>query len=339
MKRVVAIALVAILVAAAWWVAGDRARVATERTAGATSDPAGEISTPEGAAAVARAPAVSPAVVPAPPGTPLPAADVPLRDSFATLDALARAGDAHASCRAAAELRRCSYANEIARRRSTLDERLASLAAQLERSQKQPQEIERIERQMQRVEDEEARQRGLIEHCAGSEPENKPSPSRYLLLPALRGHAPSRALYLGYLPTRELLRDPGLGTDYLANAPRLMRQGIEAGDLRIVILWMLAINNPDITPLSAALPTEWRSVGLVNELVERVREHHGDGVPPLLQPFDVDTPSTPEDRAEAQRIFEAHFRHNRTPPKLDDIVGLFGGIELDAFGCETLVAP
>ena len=260
---------------------------------------------------------------------PLPDASLPLRETFAELDAQARAGHAAAACRLALELDTCAIAIDTARISTPLRRRLELIAtSSWPRAQKDA-HIARAQREAAQLDD-------RLRHCEGIDPAQQPPSVRYLAIAARAGHAPSRLMYLnsiGLTPSA-MLRDPGLGTDYRLTAPLLFRQAIDEGDASVLLPWFIAVANPDATPLAVVLPEEFRRPGVVRALHALLMDAGRRDVPPLTERMGAPAePPSPEDAQAAQTLFDAHFRTSpdRGPIDLASYLGGEG-----AYRCEEL---
>lgn len=258
---------------------------------------------------------------------PLPPENMPLRDAFPQLDAQARAGNAHAACRVAAELRRCALVGSLIEDAEPIEQTLDRLYA----SDAEPATLRRQVEQAQQLD---ARLQAVAAHCAHWEA--GPDPRHYLLIAARQGHGPSIHHYLGMaLGGAEVLRDPQLAIDYRANGLPLFRRALAAGDMRMLGLWINALEQPDTTPLSAVLPEEWRDGGLLKELVALVHARFGQSATRGTFREPGRFVSSEADRAEAARLFDQWFGDAPQPVNLLS-PGVFDGIDNEYFGCREL---
>lgn len=258
---------------------------------------------------------------------PLPSENVPLRDAFAQLDAQARAGNAQAACRVAAELRRCAIVGGLLADAEPLEETLQRMRA----SGGDP---EKLARDIDRAQHLDARLQSVAAHCA--QWETLPNPRHYLLIAARQGHVPSIYHYLGMaLGGAEVLRDPQLAIDYRANGLPLFRRALAAGDMRMLGLWIRALEEPETNALSAVLPEEWRDGGLLKELVALVHARFGESATQgaFREPGRI--VSSEADRAVAGRLFDQWFGDAPQPVNLLS-PGVFDGIDNEYFGCRDL---
>ena len=260
----------------------------------------------------------------------LPPESVPLSEAFPQLDAQARAGNARAACRIAAELHRCSTLADLVEQAEPVEETLARVQASHRGT---PAELQRRIDEVQRVD---AGLQDVAAHCAKWA--ELPNARHYLLIAARRGHAESIYRYLGLpLTGSEVLRDPQLAIDYRANAFALFQRGLEAGDVRMAGVWVRALAAPQDNAFSAVLPPEWRNRGVVKELLALLVPRFGEVAvrSGFSEPERI--ASSDEDRAEARRLYDRHFR-NASPPRDFVPTSLFPGIEGGNSACEE-VAP
>lgn len=235
----------------------------------------------------------------------LPAPATPLRESFATLDKAARAGRPEAACRLAVELLACKVAALMTLSREPLDARLRRIDAY---------PISEESRRLQRdaVREDDANAQAASAHCAGADVATA-SPMRYLAIAGRAGHAPSQIYYLSHdaLTAGALLNDPALAAEWRASAPLFFRQRLEAGDSHLLELWAAAVALPEDSPLGVVLPSTWRRPGVVRALTELV---DAQSPPPQVPRQRPRLPvADAEERAEAQRLFDAYFRNAAAP--------------------------
>lgn len=321
MRRSVALFLVLVAAVAAAWLLRPRQ---PQTPPPETSSAPGGIPVETSVAAPPRKAAPTPGFA----SVPLPAEDTPLRDAFAQLDALARAGNAHAACRIAAEIRRCSTVADLIDGAEPLEQTIARMQdshrgtpAQLQR---RLDEAQRIDAELQQV----------TEHCERWA--ELPNPRHYLLIAARQGHPESIYRYVGMpLNGSDVLRDPQLALDYRANAFALFRRGLESGDVRMVGLWVRALSDPEQSALSAVLPPDWRSRGMLRELFLLVRTRFGEQSMPAGFSEPERIASSDDERAEARRLFDRYFRDVPPPPEFTPTTRL-AGVDSDYFGCRQL---
>jgi hypothetical protein len=259
----------------------------------------------------------------------LPPENLPLRDAFAQLDAQARAGNAQAACRIASELRRCSALAGLVEEAEPLEQTIARVQAT------HPGTPAELQRQLDEVQRVDARLQEDTAHC--EQWSELPNLRHYLLIAARRGHAESIYRYVGMpLNGSDILRDPQLAIDYRANAFALFRRGLEAGDTRLVGLWVRALMDPQESALSAVLPPDWRSRGMLKELFVLVRARFGEHSMPAGFSEPDRIAASEAERAEARRLFDRYF-HDAPPPSDPSVPPAQPvGADSDLFGCKQL---
>jgi len=234
-----------------------------------------------------------------------PAADMPLREIFETLDAEARRGNATAACRVALELDRCQRAWPLAR----------NMLGAME-------EIDRRNSAKNIVQPHRAVHRATMEAvfeqletiCAGSEVFGRLNNLRYLGIAADGGSVPSMVRYLEphRLNAGALLDDPALLAHFRANARTYFLAALRTGDISLLPNWRNSLLSPHDSALFRVLPDEFRNIGLVNALLAQLSaEQHGGLLLGSREPGIGERP-TPADHARAAELYRAHFSHS--PP-------------------------
>jgi hypothetical protein len=239
-----------------------------------------------------------------------PGADTPVRDALPALDAAARRGDAQAACRLGAELTACRAARMNLRFRMS-PERLAAALAQQKLDEKTiERRVEETLRTQERIEQ-------RLAHCEGVDLDAVAPPARYFMLAADAGHVPSmvQALHADHYPAAVLFRDPGLITQFRANALRYLHGALDAGDPAVLDALRNASHAPEYSVLAPLLPVAWRSAGFVAALRARVDEARGlhrPAPPPGAWAPEPPVPTAVE-AAEAERVFARHFAGKLAP--------------------------
>ena len=249
---------------------------------------------------------------------PLPQ-DMLVVDLIAQLDEPARNGDPEAVCRLTAELLRCRgnamnvppdperWAESLATQELS-DEDLAK------RTDMMAQAMERSER--------------LARVCEGVSKEQIRAVPRYFLAAGTRGHVPSMISFANAagIGGADIIADPELYALYRAHAGRLFLAAIESGHPAAVSVWQGALRSQGFQFLGGALPEGYSERGVADALSRRL-----DSIawpdPDLVGAFGR-AALDPDDVAQADALFDAHFRHsawpaayaelfNRTPPSGD----------------------
>jgi TPR repeat protein len=200
----------------------------------AQSEPA---STPVAAtAAVAVPPASSSASAP----LPLPPLDAPIASVRAELEQRARAGDARAACRLAADLSRCSGVDRRRRFRDYVD---PSQRADGGSSQRM------AERELNWRVDTTARIEEQLAHdekvCAGLAPEDTREALTWLYQAASLGSVPAMSSFAGadWWWGGAAVHHPDLVARYAAEAPRMAEAAIAAGDASLLFRLGLVLSD------------------------------------------------------------------------------------------------
>ena len=223
-----------------------------------------------------------------------------LRDEIAELDRRARAGDASAACRMAAELLACERARTMQPYASNVEAQARMLAQRDSRP-------EEIDRQIDAALLRQAENAAALARCEGIDATQWPPSARYFGLAAQAGHRPSMVQFLVSERYRsdQLFRDPGLIPLFRANAPRYFLQLVEAGDIEMMQRWALTAGLPhDI--LFDVLPPPWNDRGLAAAMMQQSLLARGIPVPDVPRA----NPPTPEQQALAAQLYARHFAAN-----------------------------
>jgi hypothetical protein len=139
---------------------------------------------------------------------------------------------------------------------------------------------------------------------------------RHTLAAAGLGDPVAQVLYLQghHLNGAWLLRDPTLLDHYRRHANRYFMQALEAGEPTLIALWHMAAQAGENAALSEFLPEAWRTRGFVAALTDQLSEAQRDGIffPGMLDRRRVEP--TPEEQAEAARVFARYFSEMPAPP-------------------------
>lgn len=229
-----------------------------------------------------------------------PPPDIAVTEVIAQLDARARAGDAQAACRIAAELQRC---RDIA----MWSERWVDY------------EIERLARLSLDADTLAARSRDLDEataynaqakrHCEGIAQAQIRRIPHYQLAAARAGHLPSMAEFAmgSQADAASLVADPPLYADYRAQAWPLFQRAFEAGEPAAGAFWWLLLGSGrPISPLAGLVPDDWRSPRVALALHLRLQRELAPDKP-LPQPGEITDPPTEADIARAEELYARYF--------------------------------
>jgi hypothetical protein len=139
---------------------------------------------------------------------------------------------------------------------------------------------------------------------------------RHTLAAAALGDPVAQVLYLQghHLNGAWLLRDPTLLDHYRRHANRYFMQALEAGEPTLIALWHQVAQAGENASLGEFLPQAWRTRGFVAALTDQLDEAQRDGIffPGMLERRRVEP--TPEERAEAERVFARYFADMPAPP-------------------------
>lgn len=233
---------------------------------------------------------------------PLPQ-DMVVVDLITQLDESARNGDPEAVCRLTAELLRCRgnamtvppdperWAESLATQELS-DEDLAK------RTDMMVQAMERSER--------------LARVCEGVSVEQIRAVPRYFLAAGTRGHVPSMISFANAsgIGGADIVADSELYALYRAHAGRLFLAAIESGHPAAVSVWQGALRSQGFQFLGGALPEGYRDRGVADALSRRLDSiAWPDADPGAIGRAALD----PDDVAQADALFDAHFRHSAWP--------------------------
>ena len=111
-----------------------------------------------------------------------------------------------------------------------------------------------------------------------------------------------------------LLRDPTLLDHYRRHANRYFMQALETGEPSLIALWHQVAQAGENAALAEFLPEAWRTRGFVAALTDQLSEAQREGIffPGMLDRRRVEP--TPEELAEAARVFAQYFADMPAPP-------------------------
>ena len=147
---------------------------------------------------------------------------------------------------------------------------------------------------------------GALVHCEGVDATRWMAPARYFHLAAQAGHRPSMLQFLrpeGW-GIENVFRDPELVPLFRADAPRYFLQLLQDGDPALLRHWSAtALTSQDILP--GLLPPPYNEPGFASAMRQYLMAARGSAMPPM--PFPVPHPPTPEQLAEAERVYARYF--------------------------------
>lgn len=312
-RLLLALLLAAGLIAAfgAWVASPPAPRGATQASTSSRADEARTVNE----AAQPEASVLDPGLATASPAATVPA---PAPASGKAEPPEAREDAARAACELAALTRHCQMVRNMLEYQPDDTREIDRLSAGHLEQDEVERQVGRIAERQRLLEDAQAR-------CAAIDTSPQ-AVVRHTLAAAALGDPVAQVQYLQgqHLTGAWLLRDPTLLDHYRRHANRYFMQALEAGEPTLIALWHMTAQLGENAALTGFLPEAWRSRGFAVALTDQLSEAQRDGIffPGMLDRRRVEP--TPEEQAEAARVFAQYFADMPAPPPRVDRPGAAG---------------
>ncbi len=228
-----------------------------------------------------------------------PPPDIAVAEVIAQLDARARAGDAQAACRIAAELQRCRQLQGWSERTTDY---------QIERLAKQSLDEATLDARSRDLAEANAYNAQAKRHCEGVTLTQLRRAPHYLLAAARAGHVPSMVAFAsgGQTDAAALVSDPQLYADYRAHAWPMFQRAFELGEPSAALFWSMLGTQGAYLPLTALVPDDWPSRNVALALSLRLQQELAPDEP-MPRPDQIGIRLNDADFAVADALYARHF--------------------------------